>query len=80
MKGVKFAAFTKKAPTTMTKRTIATLMTVMTADTRLDRRVPNASNAVKIPTMSTGPHVKPIGPIAMVLGSVMPNTSNAVLR
>ncbi len=67
MNGVKFASLTKKAPTTMTNTTIATLMTVMTAETRLDSRVPKASSAVNTPTMSTGPHVKPIGPIAMVL-------------
>lgn len=77
---MKFAALTKNAPATMTNTTMATLMMVMTAETRDDRRVPNASSTVKMPTIRTGPQVNGIGPSWIVLGRLTPNTSNAVLR
>src|SRR5690606_14857911 len=61
-KGVKFSPSTKKNPTTITNITIATLMIVKTAFTRLDSRVPTANRAVNTPTISTGPQSNAIGP------------------
>ena len=61
----------------MTKSVMATLMMVNTLFTRVLSLVPRASSAVKMPTMTTGPHSTSTPPSVSVVGMSMPNRPNA---
>src|SRR5690349_12973790 len=56
----------KKAPTTITKSTTPTLIAVMTALTRDDNLVPNASSTVNTATISRAPQSTFSGPNSTV--------------
>src|SRR3954462_4718774 len=62
------------APTTMTPRTTATLIKVMTALTFDDSLVPSANNVVTIATMTTAPQSRFSGP-SVISPPANPNTS-----
>ena len=80
MNGVKFAALTKKKPTTITNSTIATLMIVNTAPTRAVSFVPATRSTVKIATMRKAGQLISIPASAIVGGNGRPNASSASPR